>query len=43
VSEVAIGVVGDVGDEEPQPQMLKIKTTDKVAVRMVIGPPDVQG
>jgi hypothetical protein len=43
VDDVAVGVEGDVGDEEPQPQTVKIKATDTVAVRMVIGPPDVQG
>ena len=37
--EVAVGVEGDVGEEELQPQMVKIKATDRVAVRTGIGPP----
>jgi hypothetical protein len=39
VDEVAVGVEGDVGEEELQPLMVQIKTTDRVAVRVVIGPP----
>ena len=37
VGEVAAGVEGDVGEEEPQPQALKIKAAATVAVRMFIG------
>ena len=39
VGEVVVGVVGDVGEEEPQPPTANIKATDTVAVRMVIGSP----
>jgi hypothetical protein len=35
----AVGAEGDVDEEELQPQMVKIKATDRVAVRMVIEPP----
>jgi hypothetical protein len=37
VDEVAARIDGDVGEEEPQPQAVKITAAATVAVRMFIG------